>query len=178
MAEQNPPRRTKRCIACAEEIMFEAVLCKHCRTAQDDPRFTAVEPEERLADSIPNTLTSVHHEISSTTNFGGREFTPERKCEQCDIREAIEGSKICFRCMIENKTKFDAGTPTSTQAVVPGRSNMIIGGLICVVGLIVTFGTYNIAAPGGHFIVAWGAIVFGAIQFFRGVSEWNSHNNR
>lgn len=80
--------------------------------------------------------------------------------------------------MIENKTKFDAGTQASPQTIVPGRANMIIGGLICVVGLIVTLGTYNIASPGGHFIVAWGAIVFGAIQFFRGVSEWNSHNNQ
>jgi len=31
---------TKDCVACAEPIMSNAKLCKHCGTLQDDPRFT------------------------------------------------------------------------------------------------------------------------------------------
>ena len=48
---------TKPCIACAEEIKVEARLCKHCQTAQDDPRwekpealdenFVVLSPSER-----------------------------------------------------------------------------------------------------------------------------------
>ena len=29
----------KECIACAEEILVNAALCKHCKTRQDDPTF-------------------------------------------------------------------------------------------------------------------------------------------
>ncbi len=31
---------TKTCIACAEEIMSQAKLCKHCKTVQNDERFS------------------------------------------------------------------------------------------------------------------------------------------
>lgn len=34
----------KVCIACAEEILSAAKLCKHCGTSQDDTRFNAVKP--------------------------------------------------------------------------------------------------------------------------------------
>lgn len=40
---------TKPCVACAEEIKAKAVLCKHCKTRQDDEAFTSpieVEGEE------------------------------------------------------------------------------------------------------------------------------------
>lgn len=32
---------TKPCVACAEEIKAKAVLCKHCKTRQDDEAFTS-----------------------------------------------------------------------------------------------------------------------------------------
>lgn len=50
--------------------------------------------------------------------------------------------------------------------------NMGIGGLICLVGIIITVTSYNsVSQTGGSYIVAWGAIVFGAIRFFRGVMQ-------
>jgi hypothetical protein len=50
---------------------------------------------------------------------------------------------------------------------------MIIGGLVCALGLVITLGTLAAASgpQGGGYVVAWGAIVFGAIQFFRGASQ-------
>ena len=51
-------------------------------------------------------------------------------------------------------------------------TNMIVGGLICTVGIAITLWTYSAAATGGgSYIVAWGAILFGAIRFFRGLSN-------
>lgn len=44
---------TKPCVACAEEIKAKAVLCKHCKTRQDDEAFTSPidiqeqEPKEK-----------------------------------------------------------------------------------------------------------------------------------
>jgi hypothetical protein len=42
-------------------------------------------------------------------------------------------------------------------------------------GTVVTIATYSAAASsptGGRYIVAWGAIVFGIIDFFRGLFGW------
>ena len=54
-----------------------------------------------------------------------------------------------------------------------GRRNMMIGGAICLIGIVVTLATLTLASDsgGGRFIIAWGAIIGGGIQFFRGYSQ-------
>ena len=52
-----------------------------------------------------------------------------------------------------------------------GRKNMVYGALWCIGGIVVTVVTYRAASSGGTYVVAWGAIVFGAIQFFRGLVQ-------
>jgi hypothetical protein len=52
--------------------------------------------------------------------------------------------------------------------------DVLVGALVCVAGIIITVVTYSAAAhssSGGTYVVAWGAIIFGAIQFFRGLSH-------
>ena len=52
-----------------------------------------------------------------------------------------------------------------------GRRAMLSGALWCIGGIVVTAMTYQMAANGGgKYVIAWGAIVFGVIQFFRGLS--------
>ncbi|MEZ4868524.1 MAG: hypothetical protein R3C14_44755 [Caldilineaceae bacterium] len=51
------------------------------------------------------------------------------------------------------------------------RKNMLYGALWCIGGILVTFFSYAAAQDGGTYIVTWGAIVFGAVQFFRGLSQ-------
>ncbi len=52
------------------------------------------------------------------------------------------------------------------------EKNMLYGGLWCAGGTLVTVLTYSAASSGGgHYVVAWGAIVFGAVQFFKGLSQ-------
>ena len=58
-----------------------------------------------------------------------------------------------------------------TDVHAAGRKNMIYGALWCIGGIVVTVVTYSIASGGGTYIIAWGAIVFGAIQFFRGLIQ-------
>src|SRR5262245_204114 len=59
-----------------------------------------------------------------------------------------------------------------------GRRSMAIGGIVCVIGLVVTLGTMAAAGDaGGRVVIAWGAIVFGAIQFFRGMGQANHGRN-
>lgn len=64
---------------------------------------------------------------------------------------------------------YDAGRNLKREE---GSRNMVIGGLICLVGIVITVATYSAASEGGgRYVVAWGAIIFGAIRFFRGLSQ-------
>lgn len=51
------------------------------------------------------------------------------------------------------------------------KKNMLYGALWCIGGIVVTAATYSAASGGGKYVVAWGAILFGAIQFFRGLIQ-------
>jgi len=56
------------------------------------------------------------------------------------------------------------------------RNQMIYGGLIFVVGLALTIGTYSMAASsetGGTYLIAYGPVIFGLIRFFRGMAAYN-----
>ena len=53
------------------------------------------------------------------------------------------------------------------------KKNMGLGALWAVGGTVVTAATYGAASGGGHYVVAWGAIAFGAIQFFQGLAQYS-----
>jgi hypothetical protein len=56
-----------------------------------------------------------------------------------------------------------------------GNANMWIGGIICLVGIVITVGSCLAAGEGGgSYFVAYGAIIFGGIQFFRGLFQQGS----
>jgi hypothetical protein len=57
----------------------------------------------------------------------------------------------------------------SSAARGAGMRNMAFGSLWCIGGTVVTVVTLSMAANGGTYVVAWGAIVFGALQFLRGL---------
>jgi hypothetical protein len=61
-------------------------------------------------------------------------------------------------------------TPPKTKALA--RKNMISGVLWCIGGIIVTTATMSAASEGGTYIIAWGAILFGAVQFIQGVYQY------
>ena len=53
-----------------------------------------------------------------------------------------------------------------------GLKNMVVGALWCVGGIAVTALTYQMASgSGGHYVVAWGAVVFGGLQCVRGLFQ-------
>ncbi|MEI9946351.1 MAG: hypothetical protein WDN26_19285 [Chitinophagaceae bacterium] len=58
------------------------------------------------------------------------------------------------------------------QRKIQAKKDMMYGGGVCILGIVITAVTYSIASSGsggGTYFVSWGAILFGAIQFFRGV---------
>ncbi len=53
------------------------------------------------------------------------------------------------------------------------QKKMVVGALWFFSGIMATFVSYQSAwfLGGGVFIISWGTIIFGAVQFFRGLSE-------
>ena len=52
--------------------------------------------------------------------------------------------------------------------------HMVVGGIVCLLGVAATVGSFISAGQGGAYVViAWGAILCGAFQFYRGLSQWN-----
>lgn len=58
-----------------------------------------------------------------------------------------------------------------TEVIASCDTEVRYGIFIFAAGLIITYLTYSLAANGGTYVVAWGAIVFGAVRFFRGLSH-------
>jgi uncharacterized membrane protein len=52
------------------------------------------------------------------------------------------------------------------------RNRMIRGLILTTVGIIITGATYLIAEPGGKFLICWGAVLFGVIDFLAGFFGW------
>ena len=54
-----------------------------------------------------------------------------------------------------------------------GFKNMLWGAVWCIGGLVVTVVSFGMANGngGGRYVVAWGAVIFGGIQFVRGVYQ-------
>ncbi|MEW5956176.1 MAG: zinc-ribbon domain-containing protein [Chloroflexota bacterium] len=52
------------------------------------------------------------------------------------------------------------------------QKNMLYGALWCIGGIVVTAASYDAAQPGGTYIIAWGAILFGGLQFLAGVVQY------
>jgi hypothetical protein len=53
-----------------------------------------------------------------------------------------------------------------------GKKNMLFGASWCIGGIAVTAITYEAASQGGGtFIIAWGAVLFGGIQFLHGLFQ-------
>jgi len=51
----------------------------------------------------------------------------------------------------------------------PSAPDIVIGGLLVVLGVVITVVTYQDASGGGTYIVAWGPVVYGAARLFRGL---------
>lgn len=92
-----------------------------------------------------------------------------------------QGVLIAFALGLDKKLAVAGFSATAPPRIVAapdeeslaalGTRNMIRGGIAFAAGTVITIGTYSAASGGGTYVVAWGAIAYGAIQFFRGVSQ-------
>lgn len=112
----------------------------------------------------------------------------EVKCLKCgEIRSNVEQQKRCWKCgSSEYKLTEQSNSKIPEKEVMPISSEssnsellakqyagkMVSGLLWAIGGTIVTVATYEAASEGGTYFIAWGAIVFGIIDFFRGLFGW------
>jgi hypothetical protein len=93
---------------------------------------------------------------------------------------STEDAKLLVMAAQSRRGPISASGPVwgPDDARAAGKRNMIIGGIVCALGLIVTCGSMAASSgSGGGVIIAWGAIVFGAIQFFRGAAQAGAGSN-
>jgi hypothetical protein len=76
------------------------------------------------------------------------------------MNNQTERTAVDYRFQLEKKANRQAA-----------RKNMAIGSIWCIGGTLVTALTYQAASGGGHYVIAWGAIIFGAIQFLGGLAQ-------
>jgi hypothetical protein len=81
--------------------------------------------------------------------------------------EELQYSTQENECNFENQN-LDVNSEKTDDAASEGTTNMFVGALWCIGGIVVTAVTYSAAQEGGTFVIAWGAIVFGAWQFLKG----------
>ena len=59
------------------------------------------------------------------------------------------------------------------------KRSMVFGGIMFLVGLLITVGSYTAAEGGngnGRYLVAWGAMIFGGFRFVYGLVKLTSSN--
>jgi hypothetical protein len=66
-------------------------------------------------------------------------------------------------------TPQSAQTDQRSQARSAAVRQMAIGGVIALVGIVLTIVTYAAASDGGHYVVAYGPAIFGVIAFVKGL---------
>lgn len=98
------------------------------------------------------------------------------RCSYCGKENAPE-RQSCDGCGTPLASKPVDGAQGST-GWSPADKRMMRGALWCGGGLIVTLVTYVAAASGGTYVVAWGAIAWGAVEFFQGLSGRSSPASR
>lgn len=87
------------------------------------------------------------------------------KCAYCG-KENAEELANCTECGTPLSSSGSEPAPAYTQLA---RTRMVRGGAWLAGGLLVTAITYGTATPGGGYVVAWGAILFGAVQLLQGL---------
>jgi hypothetical protein len=103
-----------------------------------------------------------------------------QNCAYCG-RENADDAAQCGACGTALATA--ASPPSLPTAEKPERTaaekRMINGALWCLGGIMVSGVSYIGASgpSGGTYVITWGAILFGAIQFFRGISRRDEQPN-
>ena len=160
----------------------KCVICSQVIKSIIDGRFC-----ERCDSSVHNRCTSVPSNITDpntcpvcgATGVTLRQPKPERLQPAVNTVDAQE----CPACQLVSPGSAPAcecgyvfnlsGEEARRQLVHAAFSNMVFGVISCCVGILLTLISYFLSSSLSRvfYFVYWGAIVFGAIRFFRGLDQ-------
>lgn len=89
-------------------------------------------------------------------------YTPKKTVDELVAEGATEEEATAIVEQIVTEVEKEIARKESQR-------DMVVGGLWFVGGCAVTYFTYTMADGGGYFLICWGAIIFGAIQFLKGL---------
>ncbi len=139
------------------------------------PSSAPVPPETHLAENAPRGEELIPYVIGCLDKGSTR---AEVRKQLIAFGYSAEEAEETVDWAAEYRLKHldSAGIANTASAGGGGNASMWIGGIICLVGLVVTIGSCLLAGEGGgRYYIAWGAIVWGGIQFFRGLSHSNQN---
>ena len=132
-------------------------------TAVESPVLVAQLAEQPVAQSPEQLVQKIYEFAATQMRAGLKGWQIEQ--ELCEQGLDADTAKTVVRNLQQAKSRIVRQS---------GLKNMVAGALWCVGGIVVTAVTYQMAASnggGGTYFVAWGAVIFGAIQFFRGLAQ-------
>lgn len=117
--------------------------------------------------SAPSTQSAVKTMFKKRTTFFLTDTVKQDNQSWIKIRDmqGLEG-------FIEPKTRIIVIQEAVKATKATGKKNMVVGSLWFIGGSLVTILTFSVASGGGSYIVAWGAILFGAFQFLQGLVQF------
>jgi len=123
---------------------------------------TRLQLAQHTADELDDAYTLINEELDQ--NRDAEEIIPLVEEQGFSHDEAV----ALVSEVVSGRAQVKAYRKALRKA---GEKNQLVGGLFFLVGTVVTVGSYAAAAGGGTYTVAAGAIIFGAIQYFRGLGQ-------
>lgn len=153
------------------------------RLSVSDVREVAFEFEKVQADALQRTprVRVVHGTGSdlSTLYLIKSQIGLPRKVKVANEAFAAELAAACGSSSLSEADRAAAGRSVARGEAVEfdaqlraGRLWMVISAVVFAVGALVTLVSYSAAEAGGSYVVAWGAMVFGALFFLAGYLQY------
>ena len=126
------------------------------------------EKEEAKRDELKKELLNTKQEIDDIHKNSIWEYVLKEKEKGTSDNELSKG-------LIEKG--LDINEATLIINSIEAKTNELLkkyekmyhnGGLVCVIGILITWLTYTMAMNGGAYVVTWGAIIFGGIRCVNG----------
>jgi hypothetical protein len=125
---------------------------RECRWVHVGPTMSAVQTDEQTVQAIFDHAVSLVRDGKS----------------KAEVREDLVSHGLSeANARLVSERVFELRAQARRQA---GGAAMLQGALWCVGGLAVTGITFAMASGGGMYVVAYGAVIYGAIHFVRGLA--------
>ena len=157
------------CTNCGREQLGNPKFCRSCaaRLSQvSDNQFAEV------AGTKPNIV--VQDELLEEVRKKFNECKGKDKIVKDLVKKGWAKEAVIERVdSVEQAIEEYKKSPEGRRELASQHKRMMIIGVLWVVGgIIATAATYAAASEGGVFFIFWGAVIFGAIDFFRGLAGW------